>query len=208
MLGKYQQQRQKSRMKGGSSFASKYQAAPSVEEKCPTGGVREHLLLRRRAGKRNGNRDFLLLGKLFNVSKQWWLLNSTTHLKGVHEPPYYSTMVVGGKNLDVSLISDFLDFANDRKHDRSRPWYGRDGWATTYLVNSSCVRALWREPCCYRIKNEIKGMVKLILPRIKVNASVRIIFPSTFVVDGVKRLRMRSMRSRSRMWRSALLARR
>ena len=34
--------------------------------------------------------------------------------KGVHEPPYYSTMVVGGKNtliyiLDVSLISDFRD---------------------------------------------------------------------------------------------------
>ena len=51
-------------------------------------------------------------------------------------------------------------------------------------------------------------MVKLIFPRIKVNASVRIIFPSTFVADGVKRLRMRSMRRRSRMWRSALLARR
>ena len=34
--------------------------------------------------------------------------------KGAHESPYYSTMVVGGKNtliynLDVSLISDFLD---------------------------------------------------------------------------------------------------
>ena len=34
--------------------------------------------------------------------------------KGVHEPLYYSTMVVDGKNtliynLDVSLISDFLD---------------------------------------------------------------------------------------------------
>ena len=34
--------------------------------------------------------------------------------KGVHEPPYCSTMLVGGKNtliynLDVSLISDFLD---------------------------------------------------------------------------------------------------
>ena len=54
----------------------------------------------------------------------------------------------------------------------------------------------------------MKGMVKLILPRIKVNASVRIIFPTTFVADGVKRLRMRSMRRRSRMWRSALLARR
>ena len=34
--------------------------------------------------------------------------------KRVHEPPYFSTMLVGGKNtpiynLDVSLISDFLD---------------------------------------------------------------------------------------------------
>ena len=29
-------------------------------------------------------------------------------------------------------------------------------------------------------------MVKLILPRIKVNASVRIIFPSTFVADGAQ----------------------
>ena len=34
--------------------------------------------------------------------------------KGVHQPPHYSTMVVGGKNmliynLDVSLISDFID---------------------------------------------------------------------------------------------------
>ena len=36
VLAKCQQQRQKSRMKGGSSFASKYQAGPSVEEKCPT----------------------------------------------------------------------------------------------------------------------------------------------------------------------------
>ena len=36
VLAKHQQQRQKSRMKGGSSFASKYQAGPSVEEKCPT----------------------------------------------------------------------------------------------------------------------------------------------------------------------------
>ena len=102
----------------------------------------------------------------------------------------------------------FPRFADDRKHDRSRPWYGRDGWTTTYPVNSICVRALWREPCCNRIKHEIKGMVKLILPSFKVNASVRIIFPSAFVADGVKRLRMRSMRSRSRMWRRALLARR
>ena len=36
MLAKHQQPRQKSRMKGGSSFASKYQAGPSVEEKCTT----------------------------------------------------------------------------------------------------------------------------------------------------------------------------
>ena len=36
VLAKHQQQRQKSRMKGGSSFASKYHAGPSVEEKCPT----------------------------------------------------------------------------------------------------------------------------------------------------------------------------
>ena len=36
MLAKHQQQRQKGRMKGGSSFASKYQAGPSVEEKCPS----------------------------------------------------------------------------------------------------------------------------------------------------------------------------
>ena len=36
VLAKYQQKRQKSRMKGGSSSASKYQAGPSVEEKCPT----------------------------------------------------------------------------------------------------------------------------------------------------------------------------
>ena len=36
VLAKHQQQRQKSQMKGGSSFASKYQAGPSVEEKCPT----------------------------------------------------------------------------------------------------------------------------------------------------------------------------
>ena len=35
VLAKHQQQRQKSRMKGGSSFASKYQAGPSVEEECP-----------------------------------------------------------------------------------------------------------------------------------------------------------------------------
>ena len=36
VLAKHQQQRQKSRMKGGSSFASKYEAGPSVEERCPT----------------------------------------------------------------------------------------------------------------------------------------------------------------------------
>ena len=36
VLAKHQQQRQKSQMKGGSSFASKYQAGPSVEEKCLT----------------------------------------------------------------------------------------------------------------------------------------------------------------------------
>ena len=36
VLAKHQQQRLKSQMKGGSSFASKYQAGPSVEEKCPT----------------------------------------------------------------------------------------------------------------------------------------------------------------------------
>ena len=35
VLAKYQQQQQKSQMKGGSSFASKYQT-PSVEEECPT----------------------------------------------------------------------------------------------------------------------------------------------------------------------------
>ena len=36
VLAKHQQQRQKSQMKGGSSFASKHQAGPSAEEKCPT----------------------------------------------------------------------------------------------------------------------------------------------------------------------------
>ena len=102
-------------------------------------------------------------------------------------------MVVDGKNmliynLDVSLIYDFLD---------------------SLMTESMIVAALVRprrvddylsgdlevfEHCGVnhtdRIKNEIKGMVKLILPRIKVNASVRIIFPCTFVADGVKRLRM------------------
>ena len=55
------------------------------------------------------------------------------------------------------------------------------------------------ELCSSTMEKEIKGMVKLILPRIKENASVRITLPSTFVVDGVKPLRI---------WRSALLARR
>ena len=64
VLAKHQQQRQKSRMKGESSCASKYQAGPSVEEVPDSqGGVRQHLLLRRRAGKRNGNCDFYLARK-------------------------------------------------------------------------------------------------------------------------------------------------
>ena len=94
--------------------------------------------------------------------------------KGVHEPPYYSTMLVGGKNtlmnnLDVSLISDFLDSLMTESMIVAALGTAETGWTTTYLVNSSCVRALWREPYCCRALKEIEGKVKLTLSRIKVN---------------------------------------
>ena len=145
------------------------------------GGVRQHLLLRRRAGERNGNRDFYLARKAvrradrflstvpvslrehhqqrevgackrvgpkaatgrsfqsqelgdtrgkrirktgtnYGLSTSSSTLTITRNMvtelyhtqKGVHEPPYFSTMLVGSKNtliynLDVSLISDFID---------------------------------------------------------------------------------------------------
>ena len=64
VLAKHQQQQQKSRMKGGSSFASKYQAGPSVGEVPNSqGGVRQHLL-RGKAGEPNAaNHDFCLAWK-------------------------------------------------------------------------------------------------------------------------------------------------
>ena len=72
MLVLLQQQLQKSRMKGGSSFASKYQAGPSVEEKCPTAKEGFGNIFHFDDGLENGTVTVIsiLLGKLFNVSKQ------------------------------------------------------------------------------------------------------------------------------------------
>ena len=70
-----QQQRQKSRMKGGSSFASKYQAGPSVEEKCPTAKEGFGNIFYYDEGLENGTVTVIsiLLGKPFDVSTDFCL---------------------------------------------------------------------------------------------------------------------------------------
>ena len=69
MLAKHLQQRLKSRMKGGSSFASKYQAGPSVEEKCPTAKEGFGNIFYYDEGLENGTVTVIsiLLGKPFDV---------------------------------------------------------------------------------------------------------------------------------------------
>ena len=69
MLAKHQQQRQKSRMKGGNSFASKYQAGPSVEEKCTTAKQGFGNIFFNDEGLENGTVTAIsvLLGKPFDV---------------------------------------------------------------------------------------------------------------------------------------------
>ena len=78
MLVLPQQQRQKSRMKGGISFASKYQAGPSVEEKCPTAKEGFGNIFYYDEGLENGTVTVisLLLGKPFDVSTDF--VNSTS----------------------------------------------------------------------------------------------------------------------------------
>ena len=114
-------------MKGGSSFASKNQPGPSVEEKCPTAKEGFGNIFYYDEGLENGTVTVIsiLLGKLFDVSKQLWMhfhLPSTQkefmsqplqYTEKMHEYPY-SVLEFGSKNtkiynLDVSLISDFLD---------------------------------------------------------------------------------------------------
>ena len=75
VLAKHQQQRQKSRMKGGSSFASKYQAGPSGEEKCPTAKEGFGNIFYYDEKLENGTVTVisLLLGKPFDVSTDFCL---------------------------------------------------------------------------------------------------------------------------------------
>ena len=75
VLAKYQQQRQKSQMKGGSSFASKYQAGPSVEEKCPTAkkGFGNIFYVEELEKRMQLTAISVLLGKLFDVSTDFCL---------------------------------------------------------------------------------------------------------------------------------------
>ena len=75
VLAKHQQQRQKSQMKGGSSFASKYQAGPSVEEKCPTAKEGFGNIFYYDEGLENGTVTVIsiLLGKPFDVSTDFCL---------------------------------------------------------------------------------------------------------------------------------------
>ena len=75
MLVLPQQQQQKSRMKGGSSSASKYQAGPSVEEKCPTAKEGFGNIFCYDEGLENGTVTVIsiLLGKPFDVSTDFCL---------------------------------------------------------------------------------------------------------------------------------------
>ena len=78
VLAKHQQQRQKSRMKGGSSFASKYQAGPSVEEKCPTAkeGFDKIFYDGELENRVQLTAVFVLLGKPFDVPTEQYQFHS------------------------------------------------------------------------------------------------------------------------------------
>ena len=83
VLANHQQQRQKSRMKRGSSFASKYQAGPSVEEKCPTAkeGFGNIFYDEELENRMQLTVISVLLGKPFDVSTEQYQF----HLREHHE---------------------------------------------------------------------------------------------------------------------------
>ena len=130
MLAKHQQQRQKSWMKGGSSFASTYQAGPSVEEKCPTAKEGFGNIFYYDEGLEKGTVTVIsvLLGKLFDVSTDFCL-----------QYQFHSESITNSEKLE--LVKELVRMLKLEDHSNHKNWetLEADGYGHRYELRSEYV---------------------------------------------------------------------